>query len=95
LVCADITRLLKLKDFRADVRRHMLKHLQSHVLEAAKAYGDPDRLQQLDDQLEAALNEQLETLMEEEAKRAQTAKTCLSASLFSQTLCQTLQSANR
>lgn len=86
-----VTRLLKLKDFRADVRRHMLKHLQSHVLEEAQAYCDPDRLQQLDDRVEAALNEQLETLMEEEAKRAQTAKTCLSVSLFSQKLCQTLK----
>jgi hypothetical protein len=86
----SVTRLLKLKDFRADVRRHMLQHLQSHVLEQAKAYCDPDRLQQLDDQVEAVLNEQLEALMEGEAKRSQTAKTCLVASLFSQQLCQYL-----
>lgn len=85
-----VTRLLKLKDFRADVRRHMLQHLQSHVLEQAKAYCDPERLQQLDDQVEAALNEQLDMLMEGDAKRAQTAKNCLAASLFSQQLCQYL-----
>jgi len=89
-----VTRLLKLKDFRADVRRHMLQHLQSHVLEQAKAYCDPDRLQQLDDQVEAALNEQLDALMQAEAKRDKTAKDCLSESIFAQKLCQHLDGMN-
>ena len=89
-----VTRLLKLKDFRADVRRHMLQYLQSHVLEEAKAYCDPDRLQQLDDQVEAALNEQLEALMQAEAKRDKTSKECLSESIFAQKLCQHLDGMN-
>ncbi len=89
-----VTRLLKLKEFRADVRRHMLHHLQSHVLEQAKAYCDPERLQQLDDQVEAALNEQLEALMQEEAKRDKTSKECLSPSIFAQKLCQYLDGMN-
>ncbi len=85
-----ITRLLKLKDFRDDVRRHMLKSLQRDVLERAKEYGHPDRLQQLDDEVESALNEQLDALMEEETKRTKTPKDCLSQSIFTQKLCQHL-----
>ncbi|MGA7935195.1 MAG: hypothetical protein WCA35_16725 [Kovacikia sp.] len=89
-----VTRLLKLKEFRADVRRHMLQSLQSHLLEQVKAYCDPDRLQQLDDRVEAALNEQLEALMQAEAKRDKTSKDCLSESIFAQKLCQHLDGMN-
>lgn len=88
----NVTRLLKLKDFRADIRRHMLKSLQRYVLEKAKEYHTPDAIQQLDTKIETALDEQIEAMIQQEAEQSKTPKTYLSGSVFSQRLCQYLDS---
>lgn len=82
-----VTHLLRLKQFRADVRLHMLAYLKTHVLETAKAYTAPERLRQFDQQIEIALNEQIESLLEVEAKQSRTAKKSIKISLFSKQLC--------
>lgn len=88
----NVSRLLKLKEFRADIRRHMLQQLQRYVLEEAKEYHSPAAIQALDSQIETALNEQIEALLEQAAKQATTPKEYLSGSIFSQKLCQYLAS---
>jgi hypothetical protein len=86
----NVTRLLKLKDLRADVRRHMLQQLQRYVLEKVKDYHTPEAIQALDTKIETALGEQIEALLEQEAKQAKTPKGYQSVSVFSQRLCQYL-----
>lgn len=82
-----VTHLLGLKQFRADVRLHMLTYLKTHVLETAKAYTATERLRQFDQQIEIALNEQIESILEVEAKQSTTAKKSIKITLFSKQLC--------
>lgn len=55
----QVTRLLRLRDFRADIRQRMLERLRGCILDIAKDYVHPDRLQSLDNQVEVALDEQI------------------------------------
>ena len=83
----NVTHLLKLKAFRADARRVLIKHLRPFVLGQAMNYRSPDQLQQLDEQLEVLLGEQIDQLLEEEAKRTKTPKEYAVKSTFSERLC--------
>lgn len=86
-----VSRLLNLKPLRADVRRHMLLSLQAEVLTQAAAFISPEQLRQCDRQIEAALDEQLEALMQAEAQRDKTPKGFKrNETHFSQTLCRYL-----
>lgn len=86
----NVTYLLKLKELRADVRNLMLKFLRDRVAEIVPVYCEPDRLNQLSQSLEEALNEQIDQLIQAEAKRTQTSKEFMKDSLFAQRLCQYL-----
>ncbi|MCY6493858.1 hypothetical protein [Leptolyngbya sp. GGD] len=86
----SVTRLLKLKEFRADVRLHMLLCLKTYVLDIAPAFADPTQLRELDHRIQVALGELLEAFIESEEKRAKTAKALLEKSLFSDRLCRYL-----
>lgn len=86
----NVTHLLKLKALRADVRRVLIKRLKPFVLEQAMNYRSPDKLQQLDEQLGDLLGEQIDRLMEEEAKRTKTPKEYIEKSVFSEHLCRYL-----
>jgi hypothetical protein len=81
----SVTRLLKVKDLRVDVRLHMLPCLKTYVLEVAQEYT-PTRLIGFEQQLEAALDEQIESLIVDEARQYQ-ARNHISGSLFSERLC--------
>lgn len=83
----QVSRLLKLKEFRADVRQRLLVLLRDRVLEQAKVYTDVERLQSLNQQIEEALNEQITQVIQEAASQASTAKNFATSSLFSQRLC--------
>lgn len=85
----QVTRLLKLKDFRADVRQQMLRTLRDRILEKAMAYADPDRLRNLEQQVEVALDEQTAAVMQEAETEASIPKRA-SSSLFAQRLCRHL-----
>lgn len=85
-----VSRLLKLKAFRADVQQQLLILLRDRVFEQAQAYSDPQRLQTLDLEIESALNEQIANVIEEAAMEASTAtieKHHTTSSFFSQRLC--------
>lgn len=88
----QVTRLLKLKSFRADVRQQLLMLLRESVQEQAKYYADPQRLKNLDQQIEEALNEQIAKVIQEAETEASLAKIRPQNCLFSQKLCHYLDS---
>lgn len=86
-----VTRFLKLKDFRADVRQELLIILCNSVMELAKNYSRSDSLQTLEEKINIALNEQINHVIEAAEIQAQTAKTLTpKTSLFNQRLCRYL-----
>jgi hypothetical protein len=87
----QVTRLLNLKALRADVRQQLLTELLQKVLEKAKDYRSRDRLQALEMRVEAALSEQIDTILESAQTEASTAKKFTNQSnLFAQQLCEIL-----
>ncbi|SRR5579883_2133976 len=86
----QVTRLLNLKPFRADIRQTVLALLRDRVLEQAKIYVSPERLHNLDQQFDTALNEQVGVVFQAAEAEASTAKHRSTTSLFSRTLCQHL-----
>lgn len=91
----QVTRLLKLKEFRADVRQRLLVALQHYIRTEAAKYTDPERLKQLDQQIEAALDEQITTVIQEAEAEASIAKNRPTKSLFAQRLCRSLRTEER
>jgi hypothetical protein len=86
-----VTRFLKLKDFRADVRQELLIMLCNSVMELAKNYSHPDSLQTLEGKIKIALNEQINHVIEAAEIQAQTAKSLSTkTSSFNQRLCRYL-----
>lgn len=87
----QVTRLLNLKALRADVRQQLLTELLQKVLETAQDYQSRDRLQALENRVEAALSEQIDTIIESAQTEASTAKKFTTQSnLFAQQLCEIL-----
>jgi hypothetical protein len=85
----EVTRLLKVDDFLANVRQHILKQLRDSVVELAQEYACPDRLQNLDKRVEAVLNEQIDQIITK--PRANSSACCSAKSLFIQRLCRIIQ----
>ncbi|PMB00106.1 hypothetical protein CEN50_04440 [Fischerella thermalis CCMEE 5268] len=86
-----VTRLLKLKEFRADVRHQLLEMLRSRVLELAKNYTVPEHLAKLEDQIIQALDEQISHLINVAESEAQSSRNNSSPSQFTERLCQQLE----
>lgn len=87
-----VSRLLKLKTLRSDVKTETIKHLKESVLELASSFRSPEALKQLDEQVNASLDEYVTDLMKSAEKKAYTSKkaSCQTDNLFSQTLCNVL-----
>jgi hypothetical protein len=89
-----VSRLLKLKSFRADIQQQFLILLRDRVINTAKVYTDPERLQSLSQQIEEALEEQVTKVIEDAATEASiptgTKNKTRSTSLFSERLCRYL-----
>ncbi|MBD2126926.1 AAA-like domain-containing protein [Microcoleus sp. ZQ-A2] len=89
-----VSRLLQLKSFRADIQQQFLILLRDRVINTAKVYTDPERLQSLSQQIEEALEEQVTKVIEDAATEASiptgTKNQTLSTSLFSERLCRYL-----
>ncbi len=82
-----VTRLLQLKEFRADVQQQLLRILRDRVLNLAQNYFEPERLQALEHQISSALNEQITTLIKDAEIQAQTPKSKAKNSLFADQVC--------
>lgn len=87
----QVTRLLNLKPLRADVRRQMLNTLYDSILNLSRNYADPERLQNLDREIEAFLNKHVEEVIEEAEAESSHARGHPLRSLFAQRLCQYLK----
>ena len=86
-----VTRLLKLKEFRADVRREILLKLRESVLEIAQNYSTPENLQTLDSQINEAIEEEINKVISQAESEAATIKSKVSISCFSEMLCKQLE----
>ena len=85
-----VSRLMRLKELRSDIRCHMLSELKATVLSQATHWRTPEELQQADRALDHALDEQLETLMQEESQRDKTPQGLKKESRLSIALCEHL-----
>lgn len=90
-----VTRLLKLKDFRADVQREFVKNLCDRVLELAHNYSHPQRLKQVEQQISSIIHTSSQNLIREAEIKARIINNADKASLFSETLCRYLDSLSR
>ena len=88
----QVTRLLKLKQLRADVRQKMLQQLRERTLAQATNYAAQHQLQQLEQKVEAALEEQIGEIIQAAETEASIAHNSFPASLFAQHLCRYLDS---
>lgn len=88
-----VSRFLKLKSFREDVRIETIKFLKHSVLELAQAFRSPEALKQLDSQVTTYLNRYLTNLIKAAEKGGYDSKSPSSQTdnLFSQTLCNLLE----
>lgn len=86
----QVTRLLKMKEFRTDVAQAILASLRSRVSQLAFDYADPERLQNLSQKLEAALDDHIAKVMGEAQTQARGRKCQCEQNLVSQIICQYL-----
>jgi hypothetical protein len=88
----QVTRLMQLKELRATVRQKMLQALSDRIVDKAKSYATPQRLQELDQQLDVALEEEISRVMHQAEAEAAVAKDRPLRSLFARRLCHYLDS---
>lgn len=91
----QVTRLLKLKDFRADVRHGALVRLGDRLRMLAATFASPDQVHQADAQIEAALSDQVDALMTTAEAEASSSRPCPMTNLFAQRLCRYLQTRSK
>lgn len=84
----EVTRLLKLKAFRADVRNLILHQLKTFIQQKGPFFVDPDRLVQVAQQIDRALETQVDEMIAAVQAEISTAKGySITPSLFTQKLC--------
>ncbi len=88
----QVTRLLKLKELRADIRQKLLQELRDRTLSLAKKYSSISELEKIELQLETALTERIDTVMQEAETEASIPKNRACSSVFASRLCQYLKS---
>lgn len=90
----QVSRLLELKELRADVRTAMLVMLGDRIRELAANYVEVERLQQLDTTLDGALEAEVDAMIVAAEKEATTAQS-FRKTVFSQVLCHYLDTRSR
>ncbi|MBW4683411.1 MAG: hypothetical protein KME19_25480 [Microcoleus vaginatus WJT46-NPBG5] len=90
----QVSRLLELKNLRTDVGRRTLLCLRDCVLELAKFYATPMQLQDLDSKVQAALGEEVFTIIEIAQKEAYRGQNRIINSPLAQKICQYLETRN-
>jgi hypothetical protein len=85
----QVSRLLELKPFRADVRQKMLLALRDRCQELAANYINPTQLENLEQKLDAALQEEIDKVISADEAQATTPnRSC--KNLFARRLCRHL-----
>lgn len=91
----EVTRLLKLNELRVDIRQHLLVMLRDRVLDTAKLFAEPERLQSLERQVELILDEQISGIIQEaESEAKNPIRDRPLRSLLARRLCRYLYSKN-
>lgn len=90
----QVTRLMSLGTFRANVQSKLLPLLFDRVLPQAQRYTDPDQLQSLTPILKAVLEEQVSILIQQAETEAAVARQSPLTSLFARRLCHYLDTRN-
>ena len=85
----QVSRLLELNDLRADIRRHMLQQMQDWTMATARL-EDLDSLKQREHEIESALAEQIDPLIDQAKKKAGAANRA--QSILAQRICVYLDS---
>ncbi|BAZ42618.1 hypothetical protein NIES4101_85870 [Calothrix sp. NIES-4101] len=85
-----VARLLKLKEFRADVSQETLVKLREKVIELAQEYSTPSSLVNLEARITEALDEQITNVISQAEIEAASMQNNCEISYFSQRLCQHL-----
>ncbi|WP_017327834.1 hypothetical protein [Synechococcus sp. PCC 7336] len=88
----QVSRLLKLKELRADIRQALLLELRNCILQKLESYKELEQLQEWDRKLDAALSEQIDEMLQEAAAEASVAQHSPARSLYARRLCQYLDS---
>lgn len=86
----QVSRLLKLKVFRADIQRELLVYLSDRILKQAQRYTDIQRLQTVHHKIQEAIAEQVTKVITDATTEASTAtreRHQKTPSLFTQRLC--------
>ncbi len=86
----QVTRLLKLKEFRADVQQRLFLLLRDRVLEQAQRFASDQPAATVQQNIEAALDHQLTEFMQEAELEASANRNQPFHSLFARKLCQHL-----
>ena len=86
----QVSRLLKLKEMRTDIRHLTLMLLQERILDCAQKFLTPSQLQGLDMRLETILAEQVDDLFSQAASEVSAARFRVTRSLYADRLCQCL-----
>ena len=87
---SQVSRLLNLKQFRADIGRRIVVKLLDQVLELAQAYNSPEQLRDLEQFISRSLDEQISTIIQAAEKEASVSKNRVMDSKFSRGICQYL-----
>ncbi|MGF1491176.1 MAG: hypothetical protein ACFBSC_01715 [Microcoleaceae cyanobacterium] len=90
----NVSRLLNLKAFRADIRQKLLTELRERIAECASNYVDLQELEEFDQKIEAALDEQISQVIDKAESESHVSSNRPTDSLFSQQLCQQIDSNN-
>ena len=91
----EVTRFLKLNEFRADIRHKLLMHLRDRVMKIARNFTNYQRLEGLDKQIESILDEQISSIINEAESEAKSpVRNQAFCSLFSRRLCSYLKTRN-
>ena len=86
----QVTRLLKLKQLRTEVRQLMLKNLLNSVLNRALPYTDLKEAQNLEQKIEQVLEQQIEDIFQEAKAESTVNKNRPLPSLFARRVCHLL-----
>ncbi|MGB3638015.1 MAG: hypothetical protein WBA39_10640 [Rivularia sp. (in: cyanobacteria)] len=88
----EVTRFLKLDEFRADIRQRLLIILSARVVEIAESFTSYQRLEGLDKKIESILDEQILNIIQEAESEAKSpVRNKAFCSLFSRRLCRYLE----
>ncbi len=92
---SQVSRLLDLKSFRADIGRRILVKLRARVLELAQVYNSPQQLRDLEQNISKFLDEEISNIIQAAEKEASVSKNRVMSSEFSRGICKYLDTRKK